>query len=247
MLPGGSDPFLQFDHFHLSGPTFAAHPHAGFCAVTYLLPDSPGSLRNRDSLGSKRLILPGDLHWTIAGRGVLHEELPTADGVDCHGLQIFVNLPADQKLREPSALHLSAHDVPRVRLKKSGVVRVLCGTHRDAVSPLTPPTPVTLLDVTMAAGEVLNHALADDQHAFAYVVAGSVSSGGREADAGSLIGFSDTPGALLLSASSSAQVLICHGRPLCEPMVAHGPFVMSNREQLLQAFGDHAAGRMGRL
>ncbi|MFB2920991.1 MULTISPECIES: pirin family protein [Aerosakkonema] len=85
------DPFLNLVDFHMSQPTFKPHPHAGFSAVTYMFEDSEGAFINRDSLGDRSRIAPGDLHWTQAGSGMLHEEVPERAGVDCHGLQMFVN------------------------------------------------------------------------------------------------------------------------------------------------------------
>jgi redox-sensitive bicupin YhaK (pirin superfamily) len=106
------DPFLSVDHFWMSQPTFAPHPHAGFNAVTYLFEDSQTSFINRDSLGHQVEIAPGDLHWTQAGAGLMHEELPRDMGRAAHGLQIFVNLPAAAKHAPPQVHHVDAADMP---------------------------------------------------------------------------------------------------------------------------------------
>ncbi len=108
------DPFLALTDFHMTEPTFAPHPHAGFSAVTYMFRDSAGSFRNRDSLGDESVIEPGALHWTQAGAGMMHEEIPIEPGLDCHGLQLFVNLRSEHKLAPPRAFHVSAADVPVV-------------------------------------------------------------------------------------------------------------------------------------
>jgi redox-sensitive bicupin YhaK (pirin superfamily) len=113
------DPFIMVDHFRMREAVFAPHPHAGFSAVTYLFDDSATGLISRDSLGGEHAIPPGGLHWTLAGRGVMHDEFPAAPGLEAHGLQIFVNLPADQKLRAPSVMRLSPEQMPRRRPSSS--------------------------------------------------------------------------------------------------------------------------------
>jgi redox-sensitive bicupin YhaK (pirin superfamily) len=113
-LTGQLDPFLAIDHFEMALPFFPPHPHAGFSAVTYLFPQSQNGFVNRDSRGEALQIHPGDLHWTAAGSGVVHEEVPITRGVVCHGLQIFVNLHSSKKWMAPQALHLAAAQVPVV-------------------------------------------------------------------------------------------------------------------------------------
>ena len=110
--PAQLDPFIGIDHAWMSAPTFPPHPHAGFSAVTYLFLDSETGMANRDSLGTRNLIEPGGLHWTAAGRGVVHEEVPAVTGSTTHLLQIFVNLPRDRQTAAPFALSLASQDVP---------------------------------------------------------------------------------------------------------------------------------------
>jgi len=106
-LEGFLHPILGFDHFRMNGPTFAPHPHAGFSAVSYVFEDSPGALRNRDSLGHDLTVQPGELLWTQAGSGVIHDEVPATRGAPIHGLQLFVNLSSKNKHIEPRMLHFS--------------------------------------------------------------------------------------------------------------------------------------------
>ena len=121
------DPVVMLDHFHMTGPTFAPHPHAGISAVTYMFEDAIGAHVNYDSLGNHGPINPGALHWFAAGRGAVHTEQPEGDGRHVHALQIFVNLPAGKKLSAPYAVHVEANDIPE--FNSPGVrVRVVTGS-----------------------------------------------------------------------------------------------------------------------
>ncbi|HEU4410329.1 MAG TPA: pirin-like C-terminal cupin domain-containing protein [Polyangiaceae bacterium] len=250
-LPGLLDPFLAFDHFEMAEPFFPPHPHAGFSAVTYMFPQSAGGFINRDSAGDRRAIRPGDLHWTAAGRGVVHEEVPAARGVACQGLQIFVNLHSSQKWSEPAALHLHEADVPRAATP-GGEVRVVAGRHGGLRSPLRPPTDVTLLDVVLGAGESFEHEVPAGETRFLYVLDGELRAGPDGAPAllsgGDAVGFGDE-GALVRAAAGErpAHFVLAGGRPLREPVVFYGPFCMTSRDEIERAVRDYEAGRMGRL
>lgn len=148
------DPFLGVDHAWMSQPTFPPHPHAGFSAVSYVFLDSETGILNRDSLGHRNLIRPGGLHWTTAGRGVVHEEVPAETDQTVHSLQIFVDLPPERREVEPFALSLEPQDVPVVQLP--GVkVRVPLGSYGHVRSPLRPPTAVDMLDISLEDGAEL--------------------------------------------------------------------------------------------
>lgn len=135
------DPFLNVDFFVMSEPTFPPHPHAGFSAVTYLLPESRGSFRNRDSLGDTSTIGPGAIHWTQAGAGMMHEEIPSTPGVEGTGFQIFVNLPAAEKGIAPRALHADATHVP-VASVDGALVRVLAVARKERSVPGSRSSPI---------------------------------------------------------------------------------------------------------
>lgn len=145
------DPFLGVDHAWISGPTFPPHPHAGFSAVSYLFLDSETGIDNRDSLGNRNLIQPGGLHWTAAGQGIVHEEVPAEPGKTVHMLQIFINLSERKQDAAPFALSLEAQDVPVV-YKPGAKIRVPFGCLEGAVSPLAVPTEVRLLDIHWRMG-----------------------------------------------------------------------------------------------
>ncbi|BCN37656.1 putative quercetin 2,3-dioxygenase [Alicycliphilus denitrificans] len=175
------DPFLGVDHYWMSAPTFPAHPHAGISAVSYLFLDSETGMVNRDSIGTHNLIQPGGLHWTTAGRGVVHEEDPAETGKTVHGLQIFVALSAARRNMAPFPLTLESHDVPLVQLP--GVkVRIPVGSFADTRSPLNPPTEVTMLDISLEEGAELAVPVSAGYSAFVMPIFGKVMVDGQNFD-----------------------------------------------------------------
>jgi redox-sensitive bicupin YhaK (pirin superfamily) len=235
------DPFLTVDHFRMREPVFAPHPHAGFSAVTYLFDDSATGMLSRDSLGGEHLIRPGALHWTVAGRGVMHHEIPAELGREAHGLQIFVNLPADQKLRAPAVLQLLPEQMPQ---------RAGDGWHMVQVfGPdvgLELPSPASLMLVDIAAGAAFDLQLPDGEQGFALVIQGSGHAGGLPLATGRA-SYLAAGGRSRIVASEPLRVACFFGRPLQEPVVRHGPFVMSDEGQVVAALQRFQSGGMGRL
>lgn len=175
------DPFLGVDHAWMSAPTFPPHPHAGFSAVSYLFLDAETGISNRDSIGSHNLIQPGGLHWATAGSGIVHEEIPAEAGKTVHSLQIFVNLAGDRQGIEPFALSLAPQDVPLVLLP--GIrLRVPLGNFGEVRSPLSPPTSVTMLDVSLEAGAELLLPVPAGHCAFVMPIYGAVEVDGQRFD-----------------------------------------------------------------
>lgn len=215
---GMIDPFLGVDHAWMSGPTFPAHPHAGFSAVSYLFLDSETGIHNRDSIGTQNLIRPGGLHWTTAGRGIVHEEYPAEGDKSVHSLQIFVDLPAELKDVEPFPLILEPQDVPVVQLP--GIkVRVPTGAFADVRSPLAPPTDVTMLDISLEVGAELALPIAAGHTAFVLPIFGTVLVDGQGFDLKNLklpiFSAQDAARTISLQARhSDAKVMLFSGRPL---------------------------------
>ncbi|HET9623687.1 MAG TPA: pirin-like C-terminal cupin domain-containing protein [Kofleriaceae bacterium] len=250
-LPDHLDPFLAFDHFEMAEPFFPPHPHAGFSAVTYMFPESANGFLNRDTLGARVEIHPGDLHWTAAGRGLMHEETPMRRGVRCHGLQIFVNLHSSKKWMAPQVLHTSAVDIPRVH-RDGAEVRVVAGAHGDTVAAISPPTEVTLLDVVLAPGATLEHRPGAGESRFVYVIDGALEAGAAEAAhslvAGDAAGLSAEGDVVRVRAGATgAHLVLAGGRPLGEPAVFYGPFCMTSQQDLARAVQAYQDGRMGQL
>jgi redox-sensitive bicupin YhaK (pirin superfamily) len=256
------DPFVNLDNFWMDQPTFRPHPHAGFSAVTYMLPDSPGSFFNRWSKGGSgpEIIGPGAIHWTQAGSGMMHEEVPTKPGTVCHGIQMFVKLPSSNELSAPMSFHID--HPPEIRLDDDddggGVsrVRVLAGSFHG-VSALTElgNSNLQYYDVQLSAkGKVVIPA-PSDQSSFIFVLKGYVKTpdGTRIGpDSGAAFAMDegndgDTVKLTEDSGTGGAQFLYCSGTPNREPMVSSGPFMMSTNERLSQAKKDYRDGKMGVL
>ncbi|UXI04491.1 pirin family protein [Photobacterium sp. TY1-4] len=167
-------PFLGVDHAWMSGPTFPAHSHTGLSAVSYPFLDSATGIDNRDSLGTHNLIKPGGLHWTAAGSGIVHEEVPAEPGKTVHSLQIFVDLPVDKKNMAPQPFILEAESVPSVNVPGARI-RVPVGSYGDITSPLSAPTAVTLLDITLDQGATVEVPVTGGHNAFVMPIFGAVS------------------------------------------------------------------------
>lgn len=235
------DPFLMVDHFRMSEAVFAPHPHAGFSAVTYLFDDSATGLVSRDSLGGEHAIPPGGLHWTLAGRGLVHDEFPAWPGREAHGLQIFVNLPADQKLRAPAVMRLAPGQMPRRSGDGWQAVQVF-----GADTALELPWLTALMLVDIEAGAAFDLALPDGEQGFALVIRGSGRADKPPLTAGRALSLPVAGGARIL-ADEALRLACFHGRPLHEPVVRHGPFVMSDEGQVVAALQRFQSGGMGRL
>lgn len=241
------DPVITIDHFHIRAPKFPPHPHAGFSAVTYLFEDSEGEFINCDSLGHMVVAQPGAIIWTVTGSGVLHEEFPRERGKLSHGLQVFVNLAAAEKLQAPRLLFVDGPDVP-VDERPGVRVRVLAGASGDVQGKLEPPGDITFLDIKLDADAAFEQVFPSDQSVLAYVIEGSVFAGDEQRrlgvmEAGSFA--SDGDSMLLRTMIEGARVVLIAGRPLRERVVSHGPFVMNSEEQIASAIENYRAGRMG--
>lgn len=239
-------PFIDLTLFHMSQPVFRPHPHAGFSAVTYMLESSDGAFRNRWTGGPDELIGPGALHWTRAGSGMLHEEVPTEPGTVCRGVQMFVKQPAARELDPPQAFHLDAGQVAEVEAGPGTRVRLLAGALAEVDSGLGLPDEVMLLDAHLDAGASLDVAIPSAWHAFAFLLAGEVDLGDRPVTGPTGIVFRTDGDAVGLDSPSGANLLIGAGPPLGS-VVAGGPFIMSTAARLDDARRRYAAGEMGQL
>ena len=240
------DPVLQVDWFRMSRPYFRPHPHAGFSAVTYMLPESAGGFVNRDSRGDRSLIRPGALHWTEAGNGILHEEVPEKPGTACDGLQIFVNLPAARRLAEPRVFHVDPTNVPTFTIRAS-TIRVLAGDYPGVEAAISPGTTAVLWDVSMAAGSDVTLAVDPAWSLSGLLRSGSLLHAGGAAGPGTALQFEPGDSLHLRAGAAGVRLAILGGRPLGETVVARGPFVMSTPEQLSEAEQRYRRGDMGHL
>ena len=213
------------------GGGFPLHPHRGFETVTLVL---EGSQEHRDSTGESGLLRPGDVQWMTAGRGVLHSEMPRGG---FHGLQLWVNLPAKEKMRSPRYQNLPAGVIPIVE-SVGTVVRVIAGEHAGTRGAAETVTPVNVLEVLLADGARFESE--SPERSIAYVVAGALD-GHRE---GSVLylGRGHHP----LVATGKTRALWMAGERIGEAVVAHGPFVMNTEEEIATAFRDLRAGELVR-
>lgn len=243
------DPFLGVDHARMSEPTFATHPHAGFSAVSYLFLDSETGVNNKDSLGTRNLIAPGGVHWTAAGRGVVHDEEPAATGKTVHMLQIFVNLPEHKQLDAPFALSLNPQDVPVVQLP-GAKVRVPLGSFGDVQSPWHPPTEVTLLDISLDGGAVLVVPVSAGYGAFILPISGVLEIDGDVFDTkvprAPLFSVENATRDIVLKAvHGSAQVALFSGKPLRQSVHWQGSMAMASLEALNARMAAYQRGEFG--
>jgi redox-sensitive bicupin YhaK (pirin superfamily) len=246
------DPFVSIEHFHMSEPTFPPHPHAGLSAVTYLFPGPGGAIVVRDSLGARRRLLPGGLYWMQAGRGMMHEEVPEARGEACHGMQVLVNLAIAHKHTPPATFCLDPDAIPEARPRPGVRVRVLSGAAFGLRAPIEPRTDVTLLDVHLPPGAPILLDAPADHAVLAVAVEGAGEIGPAEApvrlDAHVAAGLAAGGGAARVRAGGAGlHLFLAMGRPLGEPVVFEGPFVMSTREEIADAEARYQAGEMGQL
>jgi redox-sensitive bicupin YhaK (pirin superfamily) len=240
------DPVLQVDWFAMRQPFFPPHPHAGFSAVTYMLPDSKGGFINRDSSGDRSLIRPGALHWTEAASGIMHEEVPEHPGLQCDGLQIFMNLPAVYKDDEPRVYHVEPEAAPVVH-QDGGVVRVLAGRLGDSAAAVSPRTDCLVWDIALEPHAHVQLPVDSKWRITGLVTAGELQGDPADAPAGTAVQLGVGEKILLRAGPMPTRVVLLGGRPLDEPIAVGGPFVMNTRAQILAAQARYQAGAMGRL
>ena len=216
---GMMDPLLMVDHFRMTEPTFGPHRHAGFSAVTYVLEDSRSPHLNSDSLGNDLPIHPGALHWMVAGHGVMHDEWPGGDDPEVHGLQIFVDLPADKRNIDPYAVHIEPEDVPEYRAE--GVrIRVVAGELDTIRSPVLLPQPFAIFDVFLEAGVSMAPPVKAGWGAWLYVLDGAIriEAGGEavvlnKGRSVAVSGFAESS-ALQVSSVEKCQFIMLSGEPV---------------------------------
>ena len=249
-LGGPIDPFLSIEHFHMTTPTFEPHPHAGMSAITYLFACSPGALVSREVSGAAR-IAPGAVRWQETARGVVHVEEPLTRDLDCHGVQVLVNLPSAVKRAEPRVFHLEAHEIPEATPAPGVRVRIVGGSFAGVRSPIAPRTPITLLDVHMAPGASFTHALGADEVAFVLALEGSgdVGSAGAAPSIAPEMAAAFARGEIVTACArgESFHLFVAAGCPIDEPVVFEGPLALASREELAETWARFAAGELGSI
>jgi len=247
------DPFLMLDEFFSDDPNdylagFPDHPHRGFETVTYML---EGRMRHEDVFGNRGDLGPGDVQWMTAGRGIIHSEMPQQAEGRMRGFQLWINLPAREKMKPAAWRDVPAQTIPTMVLDGGGELRVIAGRVEHAGTAIAGPigglsTDPQYYDLRLPAGATVELPIPPGHNAFLYVYEGAASVGeeGRPLPfrAAGLL----TPGDAVRIAAGEAGVklLLLAGRPIGEPVVQYGPFVMNSVAEIEQAIRDYQAGRL---
>jgi len=253
------DPFLMLDEFSSDNPDdyiagFPPHPHRGFETVTYIL---DGHMLHEDHLGNRGDLKTGGVQWMTAGRGIIHSEMPQQKEGRMRGFQLWVNLPAAEKMKPASYRDIQPDEIPVHALAGGGTAKVIGGTLRDEASGVTVAGPIRGLttdmlyvDVTLPAGARFAQSLPADYHAYVYPYEGDLKIGpddnlrALKMHQGGVL----SPGEQLTvrAGDVGARFLLLAGKPLREPVAQYGPFVMNTVDEIQQAILDYQSGRFGR-
>ena len=240
------DPFLMLDQFSTYNPDdyiagFPEHPHRGFNTFTYMI---DGHMRHGDSMGNTGDLGPGGAQWMKAGSGVIHSEMPQQESGRMRGFQLWINLPAGQKMTAPEYQEIRPQAIPEVNAEGSAV-RVIAGAFADQQGPVTDPnTQFHFLDVSLQAGSVFVHSLPQDHTAFTYVFEGSASIGDDAVKEQHLAVLDKGEQVSITADAEGARFLLVAGRAIDEPIVQYGPFVMNTRDEIEQALSDYRNGML---
>jgi redox-sensitive bicupin YhaK (pirin superfamily) len=247
------DPFLMLDEFFSDDPDdylagFPSHPHRGFETVTYML---DGHMRHEDSFGNRGDLGPGDVQWMTAAHGIIHSEMPQQTAGRMRGFQLWINLPAREKMKPAAYRDIPATDIPSVALANGGAIRVIAGSLRHDSGTTDGPikglsTEPVYLDVRLPATGQVAIPLPAGHNAFVYVYEGEATVGAARKRLPHRAAGILTPGDTLelVGGAQGVRLLVLAGRPLGEPVVQYGPFVMKTREEIEQALRDYQHGRL---
>ncbi len=243
------DPFLMLDAFGSDNPDdyiggFPDHPHRGFETVTYML---AGRMRHRDSAGHEGLLESGGVQWMTAGRGVIHSEIPEQNDGVMEGFQLWLNLPAKRKMTEAWYRDFPGTAIPEYVTEENVTVRVIAGASNGVAGVITrEDTEPLYLDIHLPAGAGFSTGIPDTHNAFIYVYRGAVKVAGTPVESQRMGILSNSPeaGGVTLTATENARLILIAGKPLHEPIVQYGPFVMNTQEEIHRALDDFSNGRL---
>ncbi|UOF92794.1 pirin family protein [Fodinisporobacter ferrooxydans] len=238
------DPFLMLAEDWFQQGTFDVHPHRGIETVTFVI---DGILEHYDNNSGKDQLLPGDVQWMTAGRGVIHKEDP-AEGETVHSLQLWINLPGDKKMTAPRYQNLRSKDMP-MRREAGAVVRVFSGSSAEIVSSTLNHVPVTMVEMILEPGATVTQDLPGSYNGFLYVLEGSGTFGANamEGKKNQVVWLGSADDAkeseVTIRANEKLRVLLYAGEPVKERVVQYGPFVMNTEEEIRQAIDDYRNGK----
>ncbi len=244
------DPFLMLDAFGSDKPDdyiagFPDHPHRGFETVTYML---AGRMLHRDSAGHEGLLENGGVQWMTAGKGVIHSEIPQQEDGVMEGFQLWLNLHSSEKMNPPWYRDFQNDQLPKLQTPEGVQVTVIAGASHGMQGAVTRAiTQPVYLDVHMPQGSRFEQTLPADHNAFIYVYRGEVSIGGQVVPVQRMAILANTPQAdgVVIETSVRSQFILVSGKPLKEPIVQYGPFVMNSQQEIYQALADFRNGRLG--
>jgi quercetin 2,3-dioxygenase len=253
---GPIDPFLFLNHHgpqnyppKNNGLPFGPHPHRGFETVTFIL---DGDVVHEDTAGHRSVIREGGVQWMTAGRGLIHSETSSQEFKETGGgleiLQLWLNLPRHLKMTNPRYIGLQREQIPEI-VEDSGRVRIrlIAGTWKNKSGPIIGLTETSLMTLDLDPQAQITIPVDEKKNVFFYVIRGNVTVNDQEALSFNLIDFAQTDGIIEVTADTAACILFGHATPFHEPIVAHGPFVMNTKQEILEAISDYQSGRFERL
>lgn len=240
------DPFLLLDEFrsdqagdYIAG--FPDHPHRGFETVTYML---AGRMRHRDNQGNSGLLLPGGAQWMTAGKGIVHSEMPEQEDGLMWGFQLWVNLPASDKMTAPRYQDIDPAEIPETDLPGGATVRVVAGEAGGVTGPVSDISVRPLyLDVSLPNGAAFEQPVPEGHNAFIYVFGGGLKIGETMAGNGDMVLLTEGGVVKAEATEEDTRFLLIAGEPIGEPVARYGPFVMNTKEEIMQAFQDYQSGK----
>jgi len=248
------DPFLFLNHHgpqryapHNRGLPFGPHPHRGFETVTFIL---AGDIMHQDTGGHQSIIGPGGIQWMTAGSGLIHSEISSPEfkqaGGDLEILQLWVNLPAKDKMVAPRYLGLQQDQIPAISQDEGRVtLHAVSGEWAGTAGAVQPLTAMSLATIDFRAGGLLELTIPADHTVFFYTIRGRLRVNGQETEARKLTEFNYDGTELRIEALTDAVLLLGHAAPFREPILAYGPFVMNTEDEIRQAYQDYQAGKFG--
>ena len=245
------DPYLMLDNFKSDDPEdyiagFPNHPHRGFETITYMI---TGRMRHKDSAGNEGLLENGGVQWMTAASGVIHSEIPEQEDGEMEGFQLWLNLPAKDKMNEPWYQDFQNADLPKFVTENGTQVTVIAGESNGIEGAVTREmTESTYLDIHLPAGASFSHNIPANHNAFVFVYRGNARIEGKQVPVKNMAILKNDPnadGVTLEAGSEETKVILITGHPLNEPIVQYGPFVMNSQQEIIQAVNDFQQGRFG--
>lgn len=240
------DPFLMLDEFRSDDAAdyiggFPPHPHRGFETVTYML---EGRMRHTDHMGNEGLLVSGGVQWMTAGKGVIHAEMPEQTEGRMHGFQLWVNLPAKDKLQPARYQEFTPDSIPTVTLTAGGTAKVIAGNLQGTEGPVKNiATKASYFDIDLPAGTSLAIDTPSENTVLVYAYAGSLDINGKPLQQSQLAQL-DNGDLATITARADSRLIFLMGKPIGEPIAHYGPFVMNTRDEIEQAISDYRNGRL---